>query len=122
MTRIPCLLVLSVALACVTGCAREWTKPGVSTQEFNADRLSCEQDAMRAYPVVHEPVASYRPAASSKLDPNCVAQSGLNNCDGPGPAGTTTSAAQGDPNAYNRDAAVRACLTSLGYKYTKADR
>jgi hypothetical protein len=115
-------VALLMMLVCIGGCAREWTKPGVSEQEFNADRLGCEQDALKAYPVVHEPKASYRPPASSKLDPNCVAQSGMNNCDGAGPSGTNPSGAQSDANAYDRDAAVRACLTSLGYKYTRAQR
>ena len=119
MRRIPRVLALSMLLVYCAGCAMEWTKPGVGEQEFTADRLTCEQDAMKMYPVVHEPTASYRPPASSKLDTSCVAQSGMNNCDGAGPAGTTPPGTSGDANAYNRDLAVKSCLTSLGYQYKR---
>ena len=119
MRRIPCVLALTVAFSYCSGCAMSWTKPGVSEQEFNADRLTCEQDAMKMYPVVHEPTASYRPAVSSKLDTSCVAQSGMNNCDGAGPAGSTPPGTSGDANAYSRDLAVKSCLTSMGYQYKR---
>ncbi len=58
--------------------------------------------------------------ASSKLDTSCVQQSGFNNCDTAGGAGTPASAANRDANGYDRDAAVKSCLLSKGYAYKKA--
>ena len=86
------------------------------------DQLACEQEAMRSYPVVHEAPLSYRPPAPSKLDTNCVQQSGFNNCNAAGNAGTPSGDAHSNANDYNRAAAVRACLQSKGYVYKKSAR
>ena len=114
MTRITAVLALSVSFVVLSGCAKEWTRPGTTEAELNMDQLACEQQAMQSYPVVHDPRVSYRPPASSKLDTSCVQQSGFNNCN---PAGTAPAP---DANDYNRAAAVRACLQSKGYTYGKA--
>ena len=116
------LLGLSITWLGCSGCSKEWSKPGVSKQELNADRLSCEQEALKLYPVIHEPSTSYRPPVSGKLDPNCVPQSGMSNCDSGGPAGTVGSGAKTDRNDYNREAAVKACLISKGSTYQRAGK
>ena len=108
------LLALSISSFGLAGCAGEWTRPNTTEQELHIDQLACEQEAMRLYPVVHDAGVTYRPPATSKLDTNCVQQSGFNNCNTPGGGGA------GDANDYNRTAAVRACLESKGYKYGKA--
>ena len=122
MARSTVLLALSIAVIGLTGCAMEWTKPGTTEQELNGDKLSCEQDAMRLYPVMHDSALTYRPTAPSKLDTSCVQQTGFNNCDTAGNAGAPSMGAQSDANAYNRTAAVKECLTSKGYTYTKVTR
>jgi hypothetical protein len=121
MARITTVLALLMAWTCIAGCAREWSKPGTTEQELNGDKLSCEQDAVKLYPVIREPPLTYRPPASSKLDPNCVQQTGFDSCNTAGQSGPPTDT-RGDTNAYNRDAAVKACLISKGYTYTKASR
>ena len=109
---------ISILLASLAGCAAEWVRPGTTEQELNADKLSCEQAAMRQYPVQHDAPVSYRPAASSKLETSCVQQSGFNNCDA---AGTSAPSVNTQESAvdYNRAAAVKACLISKGYTYRK---
>jgi hypothetical protein len=119
MARFTAMLALSTVLISITGCAMEWTRPGTTAQELSEDKLSCEQDAMRLYPVTHDAPVTYRPTSSSKLDTSCVPQTGFNNCDTAGNAGAPSMGAQGDVNAYNRAAAVKACLTSKGYTYRK---
>ena len=122
MSRSIATLALSISLVAAAGCARDWTRPGTSEQEVNADKLSCEQEAARLYPVVHEAPLAYRPAASSKLETNCAQQTGFNNCDSAGAGGASAPAAQDNANDYNRAAAVKACLTSKGYTYKKVAR
>ena len=122
MARFTVLFALSIAMIGLTGCAMEWTRPGTTEQELNGDKLSCEQDAMRLYPVTHDSPLTYRPTAPSKLDTSCVQQSGFNNCDTAGNVGAPSTDAQSDANAYNRAAAVKACLTSRGYTYKKVTR
>ena len=114
MARFTAILALSASFIGFAGCAKEWSRPGTTEQELNMDQLACEQEAMRLYPVVHDAPVTYRPPAPSKLDTNCVQQSGFNNCNNPG------NASAPDANDYNRAAAVRACLESKGYKYGKA--
>jgi hypothetical protein len=113
-------VALSLAFLGSTGCAKEWTKPGASEQQLNADQLSCEQQAAKLYPVIHDPTLSYRPAASGKLDTSCVQQTGLSNCDAAGNAAGAPAAPAADANDYDRSAAVKACLASKGYVYRKA--
>ncbi len=120
MARFAALLALSSSCIGLAGCAMEWSRPGTTEQELNADKLTCEQEAVKLYPVVHDAPLIYRPAASSKLDTSCVQQTGLNNCDSAGNAGTSN--APSDANDYNRAAAVKECLTSKGYTYKKAAR
>jgi hypothetical protein len=122
MPSIARVLALSTALVACAGCSQGWTKPGFSEQEFSVDRLSCEQDALKMYPVVHESGVHYRPPPPSRLDTNCVPQSGFNNCDSPGSAGAPNGGPQSDANEYNRDAAVKACLGGKGYTYGKVSR
>lgn len=118
MTRFAASVVLSILSVSLCSCAREWSRPGTAEHELNADKLSCEQEAARLYPVIHDSPLTYRPTSSSKLDTSCVQQSGLNNCDTAGSAGTA-SGMNGDANGYNRNAAVRSCLVSKGYTYKK---
>jgi hypothetical protein len=98
----------------------EWSRPGTTEQELNADKLTCEQEAAKSYPVVHDAPVTYRPASSSKLDTSCVQQTGLSNCDTAG--STAAPSAPNDANDYNRAAAVKACLSAKGYTYKKATR
>lgn len=119
MTRFAAVVAVSILFISLSGCAREWTRPGTTEQELNADKLTCEQEAVKLYPVVHDAPLTYRPTASSKLDTSCVQQSGFNNCDTAGNVGTPPAAAHGDANDYNRDAAVKACLASKGYAYKR---
>jgi hypothetical protein len=118
MPTFAAMLALSILCISLMGCAREWTRPGTTEQELNADKLTCEQEAARLYPVVHDAPVTYRPAASSKLDTSCVQQTGFNNCDGAGSAGTAGTPT--DANGYDRAAAVKACLVSKGYSYKSA--
>jgi hypothetical protein len=120
MVRFAAILALWSSCIGLAGCAMEWTRPGTTEQELNADKLTCEQEAVKLYPVVHDAHLTYRPAASSKLDTSCVQQSGLNNCDAAGSAGPPN--ASNDANDYNRTAAVKACLTSKGYTYKQVTR
>jgi hypothetical protein len=122
MARFAALLALWSSCVGLAGCAMEWTRPGTTEQELNADKLTCEQEAVKLYPVVHDAPLTYRPASSSKLDTSCVQQTGLNNCDAPGTTGAPSSSAASDANDYNRAAAVKSCLTSKGYTYKKATR
>jgi len=122
MVRFAAVLALSIMFIGCTGCAREWSRPGTTEQELSGDKLTCEQDAMKLYPVTHDSPLTYRPMASSKLDTSCVQQTGFNNCDTAGNVGAPSTEAQSDVNAYNRTAAVKACLTSKGYTYTKVTR
>jgi hypothetical protein len=122
MSRFIATLALPILLVAVAGCARDWTRPGTSEQEVNADKLNCEQAAARLYPAVREPPLAYRPAASSKLETSCTQQTGFNNCDSAGAGGASAPAAQNNANDYNRAAAVKACLTSKGYTYKKVTR
>lgn len=122
MLRFTAMLALSIPCICLMGCAKEWTKPGTTEQELNADKLTCEQEAARQYPVVHDSPLVYRPASSSKLDTSCVQQTGFNNCDAAGNAGTSTAGAPTDANGYDRAAAVKACLVSKGYTYKSVTR
>jgi hypothetical protein len=122
MARFAPLLALSISIIGLAGCAMEWTRPDTSEQQLNADKLSCEQEAGKLYPVVHEAPVSYRPPASGKLDTSCVPQTGLNNCDAAGGPGAPSASAANDANDYNRGAAVKACLTSKGYTYKKVTR
>ena len=119
MVRSTAVLALSIALSVCTGCAMEWTKPGATVQELNVDKLSCEQEAMKMYPVQSSPIPHYRPPPSSKLDTSCVQQSGFNNCDNSG-AGAPSSGSPTDANDFNRASAVKACLTARGYTYKRA--
>ena len=120
MARLTAIVALSIAIIGCSGCAREWSKPGTTEQEFNADRLSCEQEAAKLYPIEHPPAVYYRPASAARLDTNCVQQSGFNNCDAAGNAGAPSADPQTAASDYNRTAAVKACLTSKGYTYRKA--
>jgi hypothetical protein len=122
MARFAAIVALSISLIGLAGCAHEWTRPGTSEQQLNADQLECEQDAMKSYPVIHDAPVSYRAPVSSRLDTNCVQQSGFNNCDASGNAGAASAAAHGDASDHERAAAVRACMTSKGYTYKKAAR
>lgn len=119
MAKFTTTLALLISFISFAGCASEWTRPGTSDQQLNADKLSCEQEALTLYPVTHDAPLAYRPAASSKLDPNCVQQTGFNNCDSAGNVGTPSADGQNDVSSYNRAAAVKACLTSKGYTYKK---
>jgi hypothetical protein len=119
MIRSAVFLALSTLCVALGGCAREWSRLGTTEQQLNADKLTCEQDAARLYPVIHDAPVSYRPTAPSKLDTSCVQQSGFNNCDTAGGAGTPASAVNRDANGYDRDAAVKSCLVSKGYTYKK---
>ena len=122
MVRAAAMLALSISFIACTGCAMEWTKPGATEQEINADKLSCEQEAQQKYPVTLTPTAHYRPPLSSKLDPTCVPQSGFTSCDSMSSPGAPSSASHTDTNDYNRAAAVKACLTTRGYKYKRVER
>jgi hypothetical protein len=117
MLRFTAMLALTLPCIGLTGCAMEWSRAGTTEQEMNADKLTCEQQAARLYPVVHDPSLTYRPAASSKLDTSCVQQTGFNNCDAAGNAAPAAAGAPNDANAYDRAAAVKACLVSKGYSY-----
>lgn len=121
MRKITAGLALWTALAAIAGCAKEWSRPGTTAQELNADKLTCEQEAMKQYPVTHDPPVAYRPPAPNKLDPNCVQQSGFDNC-GSALHGGPPSDPQRDANAYNRDASIKACLTAKGYTYQRVSR
>ncbi len=118
MIRFAATVFLSLLSVSLCSCAREWSKPGTTEQESNADQLSCEQEAARLYPVIHDSPLTYRPTSSSKLDTSCVQQTGFNNCDTAASAGTA-SGVSGDANGYNRDAAIKSCLVSKGYTYKK---
>lgn len=122
MVRSTAILALSISFFACAGCSMEWAKPGATEQEINVDKLSCEQDALKTYPVQSSPTPHYRPPPSSKLDTSCVQQSGFNNCDNSGAAGAPSSAPPTDVNEFNRGAAVKACLTSKGYTYKRAAR
>jgi hypothetical protein len=122
MTRFTAILALSMSFISITGCAMDWTRPGTSEQELNADKLSCEQDALKLYPVTHDSTLTYRPMASSKLDTSCVQQTGFNNCDAAGNVGAPSADGRNNVNDYNRSAAVKACLTTKGYTYNKVTR
>jgi hypothetical protein len=119
MVRSTAIRALSISLLACAGCAMEWSKPGATEQELNVDKLSCEQEAMKQYPVQSPPTPHYRPPPASKLDTSCVQQSGFNNCDNTG-AGAPPSGAPTDVNDFNRASAVKACLTAKGYKYKRA--
>ena len=121
MARFTTILALSIALVGLAGCAKEWSRPGTSEPELHADQLECEQGAMKSYPVIHDAPVTYRAPVSSKLDTNCVQQSGFNNCDPAGAAGASP-ATHGDANDHERAAAVRACMVAKGYAYKKAAR
>ena len=122
MARTTAILVPSILFIGSTGCAMEWTKPGVTEQELSADRFACEQEAAKIYPVMHARTSYYRPPPSTKLDTSCVPQSGLTNCDATGNVGAPSPAPQADVNDYNRAAAVKACLASRGYTYKRVAR
>ena len=119
MVRPTAILALWILFTSCTGCAMGWTKPGATEPELNADKFSCEQEAVKLYPVMHASTSHYRPPPASKLDPNCVQQSGFSNCDSTGNVGSPSPAPQADMNDYNRAAAVKACLSSKGYTYKK---
>jgi hypothetical protein len=122
MARISTMFALSLGLCGLAGCAMEWTRPDTTQQQLNADQLGCEQDAMKSYPVMHDAPVTYRAPASSRLDTNCVQQSGFNNCDPAGGAGAPAAESRSDPNGHERAAAVRACMQSKGYTYKRAAR
>ena len=122
MATPPAIVALAMAFIGLAGCAMEWTKPGATEQELNADQLSCEQEAARAYPVMHVPNSYNHPAPSSRLETNCVEQSGLTNCNATGYGGAPPPAQRTDVNDYNRASAVKACLVSRGYAYKRVAR
>lgn len=96
-------------LACLAACATGWSRPHTTEAEFDRDRLQCEQDGARRYPVRMETFGGQQ----APLRSNCTSFGLHLNC-GAAP-GSYVAPYQHDVNENARRNDVRSCLQSKGY-------
>lgn len=111
------ILILAGALA-LTGCAANWTKPGVSPEQVAQVLAQCEAAATVAYPVnlVNMRVEGTRTAGETV----CQTINGSQVCKTlPGTA-TPSIEQPTDVNIPRRNSAVEGCMRKEGFTYTRS--
>lgn len=104
------ILVFLIPCLFAAACGKQWTKPGVTTDEVNADIEACEQLATKRFPVV---MSSTDTSNRKEYITRCTSHGHQTNC-------TTRSSDTGgtyqyDQNQEDRRQAVSQCLESRGY-------
>lgn len=104
------ILVFYISCFFIAACQKQWTKPGVTAEQLNADVEVCEQQAAELYPVES---SSNDTSNRKEYETRCTNYGNQTNC-------TTRSSDTGgsykyDRNQEERRRAVGECLESKGY-------
>lgn len=103
--------ILSLVLICslITACAKQWTKPGATPEQVNADIRLCEGLATERYPVE---LVSTDTSSREGYKGNCPSAEHQINCPSSGEIGGLH---QYDRNQEYRQQATSECMQSKGY-------
>lgn len=98
------------ALALLTACATQWTRPGAAPDEVAADLAACEARALEAFPVL---MTAKAPDYRSQSSISCSGTPGTEACRAK--PGAYTQEAPKDVNKSARLRAVDECMEAAGY-------
>ena len=103
-------LVILIVCLFMAACQTQWTKPGATAAEINADIENCERLAAEQFPVM---MASTDTSNRKEYETRCTSHGNQTNC-------TTRSSDTGgsyqhDRNQEQRRQATNQCLESRGY-------
>jgi hypothetical protein len=103
-------LVLVIPCLLATACGKQWTKPGATVEEIQADIEACELLAAEQFPVA---MSSTDTSNRKEYETRCTNHGNQTNC-------TTRSSDTGgsyqhDRNEEERRQAASQCMVSRGY-------
>jgi hypothetical protein len=102
MVLIPCV--------CVTACGKQWTKPGATIEQVDADIKACEQLAAERFPMV---MSSTDNSNRKEYETRCTSYGHQTSCTTR--SNDTGGSYQYDQNQDKRRQAASQCLESKGY-------
>ena len=108
-------LTIVLSLLLVTACAERWTKPGASSQDFDAAQAACTSSANTAVPRERQEV-QMSPGYFTPMQTRCSGMGPAANCYAGGGQYVPPIITTVDRNQELRRTVVRACLHDDGWR------
>lgn len=106
----------------LSGCATyEWTKPGGTSAQRDADMLACEREALKIYPQRFETVQ----VEAAKVEPEkttCTTKGNTRVCVTQPAKEIAAKYEKQDVNTGQRAEATKLCMGSKGYRYEEVKK